>query len=159
MSLGVHHFPWGHAEMSASLHPDRYPLKPAARPEMSAQTDQNQPLSNVINNLGLFRPVIRGHPRTLADIHGQNRPPTGRRLEGVTVGVEEVEDGWRVWFGPLPLAWLDARQVNDPKAKRNSNGKGRWKATFLDSSGRPSGSRRRPTRANGKTRSSPDQYP
>ena len=39
----------------------------------------------------------------------------GEALAGETVGVEEVEDGWRVWFGPLPLARLDARQVNDPK--------------------------------------------
>ena len=83
----------------------------------------------------------------------------GEVLAGETVGVEEVEDGWRVWFGPMPLAWLDARQVNDPKAKRDSNGKGRWKVTLLDSSGRPLGSRRRPTRANRKTRSSPDSTP
>ena len=83
----------------------------------------------------------------------------GEVLAGETVGVEEVEDGWRVWFGPLPLAWLDARQVNDSKAKRDNRGRGRWQATFLDSSGRPPGSRRRPTAANGKIRSAPVSTP
>ena len=83
----------------------------------------------------------------------------GEVLAGETVGVEEVEDGWRVWFGVLPLAWLDARQVNAPKAKRDNRRQGHWTATFLDGSGRPPGSRHRPRAANGKTRSSPDHYP
>jgi len=73
----------------------------------------------------------------------------GEALQGETVGIEEVEDGWRIWLGPLPLARLDARQVNDPKAKRNKRGKSRWRAQFLDGSGRPTGSRRRPGTPNG----------
>ena len=70
-------------------------------------------------------------------------------MEDETVGIEEVEDGWRIWLGPLILARLDARQVNDPKAKRNKRGKSRWRAQFLDGSGRPAGSRRRPRTPNG----------
>ena len=81
-----------------------------------------------------------GFLRRKVDLHGNTNWRVGKFflgevLSGETVGVEEVEDGWRVWFGPLPSARLDARQVNDPKAKRNSDGKGRWKATFLDGSG------------------------
>ena len=73
----------------------------------------------------------------------------GEALAGETVGIEQVEDGWRIWFGLLPLAWLDARQPADPKAKRNKYGRGRWRAQFLDGSGRPTGSRRRPRTPNG----------
>ena len=70
-------------------------------------------------------------------------------MEDETVGIEEVEDGWRIWFGPLVLARLDARQVNDPKAERDRHSRGRWQARFLDGSGRPAGSRRRPRTPNG----------
>jgi transposase InsO family protein len=73
----------------------------------------------------------------------------GEALASETVGIEEVEDGWRIWFGPLPLAWLDARQPSDPTAKRNKYGRARWRAQFLDGSGRPAGSRRRPGTSNG----------
>jgi transposase InsO family protein len=73
----------------------------------------------------------------------------GEALENETVGIEEVEDGWRIWFGPLLLARLDARQTNHPYAKRDKDGKGRWQAQLLDASGRPAGSRRRPTTLNG----------
>jgi putative transposase len=73
----------------------------------------------------------------------------GEALAGETVGIEEVADGWRIWFGPLVLARLDARQVNDPKAKRDKRGKSRRRAQFLDGSGRPTGSRRRPGTPNG----------
>jgi hypothetical protein len=73
----------------------------------------------------------------------------GEALEGETGGIEEVEDGWRIWFGPLPLARLDARQISNPKAKRDKRCKGRWRAQLWDSSGRPAGSRRRPTTSNG----------
>ncbi len=65
--------------MTASLHRDRYPLSPVFCPEMSAQTVKNHHLSNVINNLAPFRPVIRGHPRTIAVKTGPQpvfpRPP------------------------------------------------------------------------------------
>lgn len=49
----------------------------------------------------------------------------------------------------LILARLNARQINDPKAKRDKRGKGRWRAQLLDASGRPTGSRR-PTTPNGR---------
>ena len=125
----------------------------------------------------VYEPSLRSFPERLPEIeypasfvrrrvqrHGNinwrfGRVFLGEVLAGETVGVEEVEDGWRVWFGPLPLAWLDARQVNDPKTKRDNRGRGRWKATFLDGSGRPLGSRRRPKTPTGKTRSSPVSTP
>jgi hypothetical protein len=50
----------------------------------------------------------------------------GEALAGETVGIEEVEDGWRIWFGPLPLARLDARQLSDPTAKHDKRGRARW---------------------------------
>lgn len=68
----------------------------------------------------------------------------GEALAGETVGVEEVDDGWYVWFGPLRLAWLDALQLSDPKLRSDKHGRRRWRARLLDGSGRPSGSRRRP---------------
>jgi hypothetical protein len=52
----------------------------------------------------------------------------GEALAGETVGIEEVEDGWLIWFGPLIPARLDARQINDPKQKRNKRGRARWRA-------------------------------
>ncbi len=98
--------------------------------------------------------ALVANARELRGIWGSVRKNDRRDAEKLakTVGVEEVEDAWRFWFGPLPLAWLDARQISDPKAKRDKRGKGRWKATFLDSS-------RRPRTGNGKTRSSLHQYP
>ena len=74
----------------------------------------------------------------------------GEALAGQTVGLEEVEDGWRIWFGPLALARLDARQLRDPKRLRDRRGRGRWQAQFLDGCGRPPGSRRRPKTNTGK---------
>jgi putative transposase len=102
--------------------------------------------------------------RRQVELHGNinwrfGRVFLGEVLAGETVGVEEVADGWRIWFGPLLLAWLDARQVNDPKAKRDNRGRGRWKLTLLAASGRPLGSRRRPTTPTRKTRSSADHNP
>lgn len=74
----------------------------------------------------------------------------GEALGGETVGFEEVEGGWRVWFGPLPLAYLDARQIHAAKSKSGGPGGSRWRAQFLDGSGRPTGSRRRPKTKTGK---------
>lgn len=74
----------------------------------------------------------------------QGRLFLGEALAGETVGFEEAADGWRIWFGPLPLAWLDARQLSANKARRDARGRGRWRLDFLDGSGRPTGSRRRP---------------
>jgi hypothetical protein len=68
----------------------------------------------------------------------------GEALGGETVGFEEVEEGWLVWLGPLRLAYLDARQMAKAKLKSAGAGQARWKAQFLDGSGRPTGSRRRP---------------
>lgn len=41
-------------------------------------------------------------------------------LQGEPVGLQEVaEDCWRLWFGPVPLGWLDARQPQrGPSARR-----------------------------------------
>ena len=44
----------------------------------------------------------------------------GEALSGETVGFEDVEEGWLVWFGPLRLAYVDARQLH--KAKLKSGG-------------------------------------
>jgi transposase InsO family protein len=74
----------------------------------------------------------------------------GEALGGETVGFEEVEDGWRVWFGLLPLAYLDAREMREANKKSRGAGRARWKAQFLDGSGRPTGSRRRPKTKTGK---------
>lgn len=74
----------------------------------------------------------------------------GEALAGETVGVEEAADGWRIWFGPLALAWLDERQTSDRKRRRDARGRGRWKAQFLDGSGRPTGSSHRPKTKSGK---------
>ena len=76
----------------------------------------------------------------------------GEALAGETVGFEEVEDGWRVWFGPLPLASLDARPMHKANKKSGGAQRGRWKAQFLDGSGRPTGSRRRPKNQKGEGR-------
>lgn len=74
----------------------------------------------------------------------------GEVLSGETVGFEEVQDGWRVWFGPLRLAYLDARQLHRANKKSAGATRARWKAQFLDGSGRPTGSRRRPKTKTGK---------
>ncbi len=74
----------------------------------------------------------------------------GEALAGETVGLEEVEDGWRIWFGPLRLAYLDERQVQAAKSKSGVAAGRRWKAQFLDGSGRPTGSRRRPKTKSGE---------
>ena len=74
----------------------------------------------------------------------------GEALAGERVGFEEVAGGWRVWFGPLPLAYLDARQIQEANKRSRGSARGRWKAQFLDGSGRPTGSRRRPKTRTGK---------
>lgn len=74
----------------------------------------------------------------------------GEVLSGETVGFEEVQDGWRVWFGPLRLAYLDARQLHRANKKSAGATRARWKAQFLDGSGRPTGSRRRPKTKTGR---------
>ena len=52
----------------------------------------------------------------------------GEALAGETVGVEEGADGWCIWFGPLALAWLAARQISDRggTATHTVEGPGRW---------------------------------
>lgn len=86
----------------------------------------------------------------------------GEALAGETVGLEELDDGWRIWFGPLPLAELDARQLANQKRKSDRRGRPRWRLEFLDGSGRPTGSRRRPKTNTGNAdtrRPSPDNNP
>jgi len=74
----------------------------------------------------------------------------GEALAGETVGLEEVEEGWRVWLGPLRLAYLDGRQMAKARLKSAGAQRARWKAQFLDGSGRPTGSRRRPKTKTGR---------
>lgn len=74
----------------------------------------------------------------------------GEALAGETVGFEEIEHGWRIWLGPLPLALLDERQIREAKPRPGFARRGRLKAQFLDGSGRPTGSRRRPKTKTGK---------
>ena len=38
-------------------------------------------------------------------------------LAGETVGLEEDEDGWRIWFGPVLLARLDREELE--RARRS----------------------------------------
>ena len=116
----------------------------------------------------VYRPSPRPFPERLPELeypsgfvrrrvaaHGDiswlfERVLLGEALAGETVGVEELEAGWRIWFGPLPLAWLDARQLRDRRRRRDARGRGCWRAQFLDGSGRPTGSRRRPKTGTGK---------
>lgn len=96
---------------------------------------------------GLALRIVQQH----GDVHWRyGRFFLGEVLSGETVGFEEVEDGWRVWFGPLPLAYLDARQMQQANKKSGGATRARWKAQFLDGSGRPAGSRRRPKNKRGK---------
>jgi hypothetical protein len=95
-----------------------------------------------------------GFARRRVEMHGaiswrHNRVFLGEALAGETVGFEELDDGWRIWFGPLPLARLDARQLNDPHAKRDQRGRACRRAQFLDGFARPTESRRRPETSNG----------
>ena len=46
------------------------------------------------------------------DIHWRNRVIfLSEVLAGETVGLEEDEEGWRIWFGPIALARLDREQL------------------------------------------------
>lgn len=116
----------------------------------------------------LYAPAWRQFPERLPEIeypvgfarrrveeHGgiswmHERVFLGEALAGETVGVEEREHGWRVWYGALPLAWLDASELRAPQRHRDCRGRRCWKAQFLDGSGRPTGSRRRPKTKPGK---------
>lgn len=41
-------------------------------------------------------------------------------LAGETVGLQEQEGGWRIWFGPVALAYLDREELERPRrASRN----------------------------------------
>ena len=73
-------------------------------------------------------------------------------VEELLQDLDELEGGWRVWFGPLPLASLDARPMHKANKKSGGAQRGRWKAQFLDGSGRPTGSRRRPKNQKGEGR-------
>ena len=54
--------------------------------------------------------VRRAHPNGEIKWRG-GRVLISQSLAGEPVGVEEIADGrWRVWFGPMPLGWLDARR-------------------------------------------------
>lgn len=74
----------------------------------------------------------------------------GEALSGETVGVEELEHGWRIWFSTLPLAWIDASDLRATQRRRDSRGRRYWKPQFLDGSGRPPDSPRRPKTTTGK---------
>jgi transposase InsO family protein len=108
-----------------------------------------------------------GFAQRRVELHGainwrHERVFLGETLAGETVGLEELEDGWRVWFGPLPLAWLDARELHNSKRRADSRGRRCWTALFLDGSGRPTGSHRRPKTKSGKVKNrkpSPDTNP
>lgn len=54
--------------------------------------------------------VRRAHPSGEIKWRG-GRVLISQCLAGEPVGLEEIADGcWRVWFGPVPLGWLDARR-------------------------------------------------
>lgn len=75
-------------------------------------------------------------------------------LAGERVGFQEGEDGWRIWFGPHELAWLDASRLLAPRATgRPGRSRQRVEARFLKRvSGRPTGSlQRAPRTPNGQT--------
>jgi transposase InsO family protein len=116
----------------------------------------------------LYAPAWRPFPERLPEIeypagfarrrveqHGaiswrHERVFLGEALAGQTVGLEELEHGWRVWFSSLPLAWIEASDLRHPQHLRDRRGRSCWKAQFLDGLGRPSGSRRRPKTTTGK---------
>jgi len=113
---------------------------PSARPFPGRLPEMEYPA-------GFAMRIVERH----GDVHWRyGRFFLGEALAGETVGLEELEDGWRVWFGPLPLAHLDARQMQRAKLKSAGAWRARWKAQFLDGSGRPTGSRRRPKTKTGK---------
>lgn len=66
-------------------------------------------------------------------------------LAGERVGFEEADAGWRIWFGPHELAWLDRKQMEKPRLRTaSSRSRQRVEAKFLKrASGRPTGSLQR----------------
>lgn len=66
-------------------------------------------------------------------------------LAGERIAFEQADGGWRVWFGPLELAWLEEKQFHAPRPRHLApNTNQRLKPQFLrPGSGRPAGSRRR----------------
>jgi transposase InsO family protein len=79
-------------------------------------------------------------------------------LSGEVVALEEQEQGWRVWFGPLELAWLDEKELSKRPGNRPSRVlRPRAQARPLRSvCGRPTGSLRRSSKAV-KEETSPEQ--
>ncbi len=71
-------------------------------------------------------------------------------LAGETVGLEEHEHGWAVWFGPLELDWLERSLFEGPRPGRGEH-RLRRKRSGGASSARPTGSLpRRPPSVSGK---------
>lgn len=66
-------------------------------------------------------------------------------LSGEVVALEEQEQGWRIWFGPLELAWVDREQLTQrPRRTPSRWTRPRAQARFLTRvCGRPKGSLRR----------------
>ena len=78
------------------------------------------------------------------DIHWRNRVVfLSEVLAGETVGLEEDEQGWRIWFGPILLTRLEREQLE--RARRTgARTRPRVPAACLGrDSGRPTGSLRR----------------
>ena len=65
-------------------------------------------------------------------------------LAGEVVGLEEQQDGWRIWLGPLQLGWLENKQLGQQRPKvRSSRSRARGEARVGERvSGRPTGSLR-----------------
>lgn len=65
-------------------------------------------------------------------------------LAGEVVGLEEQEDGWRIWLGSLELGWLERKQLGQQRPKaRSCRHRTRGKARVGERvSGRPTGSLR-----------------
>ena len=86
------------------------------------------------------------------DIHWRNRVVfLSEVLAGETVGLEEDEQGWRIWFGPILLTRLEREQLE--RARRTgAYTRPRVPAACLGrDSGRPTGSlRRAPNTASGE---------
>ena len=50
-------------------------------------------------------------------------------LAGEVVGLEEQQDGWRIWLGPLQLGWLENKQLGQQRPKvRSSRSRARGEA-------------------------------
>lgn len=65
-------------------------------------------------------------------------------LAGEVVGLQEQEQGWKIWFGPVELAWLDRQELYEGSQRAASRrGRPRAKARSLrPACGRPTGSLR-----------------